>query len=127
MGESSDLDSGETRVLQHSLGDLFSPHCSQSFPTLGQGYGHAMHAGDRVHEGSGGVIDVVVNAARCSNVLHEKDPPGLEGTSDALQNSRRLRLIVDGIERCDQVVLTIELCSVLDLELDIVETVVLRF
>lgn len=65
------FDTRETRLFEHDLGGLPAPHGAQTFATLRQRDGHAMHDRDRVEQCSQRVPSVVVMVAGSMNVLRQ--------------------------------------------------------
>src|SRR5262245_41299982 len=82
---------------------LLSPHRPKTLASLSQRDRHAVHAGSGVQERADWVIDVLVNVARTIDVLHQVDAIVLQRTPNSHEHVEWLSLIVDRIERGDEV------------------------
>lgn len=58
-----DLNVLEAGIFEHLDGSLMAPHGAESLPVLGERYGHAKHTGDRVQDGTEGMIGVYMQVA----------------------------------------------------------------
>src|SRR3546814_16362827 len=57
------LDLTEARILQHRQRQLLAPGGAQAVAALGERYGHAVHAADRVDEGSERPFQIIGDVA----------------------------------------------------------------
>ena len=84
---------------------------------------HAVHRRDRVQERRDRVVEVLLEVARGQDVLHQERAAGPQCGDDLAQHDVRLRLVVNGVERGDQVerFLLAELRDVALFEADVLE------
>src|SRR5260221_4776142 len=97
------LDRAEASLVHQLFGLLSPPHGAESFAALCQGHGHAVQARDCVEHRAERMVAVEMDPARAFDVLRHVDAALGEREADAPQDAARVRLVVDGVERRNQV------------------------
>ena len=81
---------------------LLAPHGAEAIATLRQRHRHAVHARNRVKQGTNRVLPVVLDIARSFDVLRQVDSVIGQRDPNAAQDVPRAGLVVNGIEGGDE-------------------------
>ena len=73
MGQFMHFDGVKPRVLKIPHRHLLAPHCAEAIAPLRQRHRHAVHARNRVKQGTNRVLPVVLDVARGFDVLRQVD------------------------------------------------------
>src|SRR3989338_3363160 len=97
------LDRAEAGLGEEPPRRLFAPRGAEPRAALGEGDRHAVEHAHAVHVRRERTADVVLEAARRLGLDHEVDPVRRERGRDAAEHRRGIALVVDRVERRDQV------------------------
>ena len=98
------LDGLETGIPQHRLGGLPALHRAEAGAALPERDRRAMGTGHRVEKCGHGKIPIVFQMGRPADILHQIDPAGAQRPVQPTQQVLRVFLVVNRIERRDDVV-----------------------
>ena len=103
MGQFMNLDGAEPCLLEILHRHLLAPHGAETIATLRQRHRHALHARNRVKQGTERVLPIVLDMARGFDVLRQVDAVFSQRDPNAAQDVPRAGLVVNGIEGGDEV------------------------
>ena len=103
MGQFMHFDGVKPCILKILHRHLLAPHCAEAIAALRQRHRHAVHARNRVKQGTNRVLPVVLDVARGFDVLRQVDSVLGQRDPNAAQDISRAGLVVNGIEGGDEV------------------------